>query len=152
MSYNPAKDEAKLRSIVDGTSEKDGSPIFPARWVRCLAAEILELRQRLAEAEREIQIVRDRANLENTAWKIATERLGGFDDYLEHKKNCRVFHHWHNECDCGLSQVRTELRQLATDEPTATDNASVIPTPQECPICGVTDIIFRGRCTMCATL
>jgi hypothetical protein len=41
LTYNPAKDDAKLREMLTVPAESYG---VPSRWIRCMAAEILELR------------------------------------------------------------------------------------------------------------
>lgn len=50
LAYNPARDDAKLHEIVTVPAESYG---FPSRWVRCMAAEILELRAQLTAAEKD---------------------------------------------------------------------------------------------------
>ena len=40
-SYNPAKDDGKMRVTMTDPGAGGG---FPTRWVRCMAAEILELK------------------------------------------------------------------------------------------------------------
>ena len=50
LTYNPAKDDAKLREMLTVPAESYG---VPSRWIRCMAAEILELRASATAAEKQ---------------------------------------------------------------------------------------------------
>jgi len=49
--YNPAKDEKKLRQIINVGHHHD----MPSRWVRCLAGEVLTQNARIASLEAQVK-------------------------------------------------------------------------------------------------
>lgn len=53
ITYNPANDTEKLLEILSGEVVYEGE--FPARWLRCMAAEILDLRSQLADISRKME-------------------------------------------------------------------------------------------------
>lgn len=63
-AYNPAEDEKKLREFLD--PERLYYDIdLPNRWVRCLAAKILEQNKKIKELEGKVDCVKKSFNLIN---------------------------------------------------------------------------------------
>ena len=68
MSYNPADDSDKLKELSVTCDSTD----IPSRWVRCLAARLLEQKYKFEEIKDILRIVDDtfkKVELQTTEWR-----------------------------------------------------------------------------------